>query len=177
MSVSSRQTPREAHDRRLVTEPGEATPLQAVDEPTPRLSAALLAARFLGASSVLAVGAVHLQQYDYLYSSVPTIGTLFLLNFLGATAIGLGLLAPLERTLGRLGSAAVGLLAVGGIGLAATAFTFLFVSERTPLFGFQEPGYDPPAIMAARVAEVVTVVALSVYLAARFAWKWHAARW
>lgn len=50
----------------------------------PRLSAA---ARILGALSVLAVGAVHLQQYDYLYSTIPTIGTLFLLNFAGATAI------------------------------------------------------------------------------------------
>jgi hypothetical protein len=137
----------------------------------------VLVARFVGALAVLAVGAVHLQQYDYLYSSVPTIGTLFLLNFLGATVIGLGLLAPLERTLGRLGSAAAGLLSAGGIGLAVTAFVFLLVSERTPLFGFQEPGYDPPAIAAARVAEVVAVVSLGIYLAARFAWKRNAQRW
>jgi hypothetical protein len=127
----------------------------------PRLSAA---ARILGALSVLAVGAVHLQQYDYLY---PTIGTLFLLNFAGATAIGLGLLAPLERLLGRLGATAHALLALGGIGLAATSFVFLLIAERTPVFGFQEPGYDPAAIMASRVAEIVTVVALGGYLAMR----------
>lgn len=127
-----------------------------------------LAVRFLGALSVLAVGGVHLQQYDYLYSTIPTIGTLFLLNFLGATALGLALLSPVERLLGRLGETVLALLAVGGIGLAATAFVFLLVSERTPLFGFMEPGYDPPAIMAARVAEIVTVVALGSFLAARF---------
>jgi hypothetical protein len=131
----------------------------------PRVSTA---ARTLGALSVLAVGAVHLQQYDYLYSTIPTIGTLFLLNFAGATAIGLGLLAPLERLLGRLGAAAHALLALGGMGLAASAFVFLLIAERTPLFGFQEPGYDPAAIMASRVAEIVTVVALAGYLAMRF---------
>ena len=131
----------------------------------PRLSTV---ARILGALSLLAVGAVHLQQYDYLYSAIPTIGTLFLLNFAGATAIGLGLLAPLERLLGRLGAAAHALLALGGIGLAATAFVFLLIAERTPVFGFQEPGYDPAAIMASQVAEIVTVVALGGYLALRF---------
>jgi hypothetical protein len=31
-----------------------------------------------------------------------------------------------------------------------------------------EPGYDPAAIMAARVAEIVTVVALVSFLVARF---------
>ena len=123
------------------------------------------ALRVLGALSLLAVGAVHLQQYDALYSAIPTIGTLFVLNFAGATAIGLGLLLPVERLFGRLGGVLPALLALGGIGLAATAFVFLFVSERTPLFGFMEPGYDPTAILASRVAEVVTVAFLTGFLA------------
>src|SRR5690242_15622547 len=59
-----------------------------------------LALRALGALAVLAVGAVHLQQYLWLYSAIPTIGTLFILNFAGATAVGIGLLAPVERVLG-----------------------------------------------------------------------------
>lgn len=125
-------------------------------------------ARMLGALSLLAVGAVHLQQYLAQYSSIPTIGTLFALNFAGATAIGLGLLAPVERLLGRRGGLALGLLTLGGIGLAATSFVFLLVAERTPLFGFVEPGYDPPAILASRVAEVATVVLLVGYGIARF---------
>jgi hypothetical protein len=126
------------------------------------------AARALGALSLLAVGAVHLQQYFELYSEVPTIGTLFVLNFVGATIVGLGLLAPVERLLGRLGGPVLALLTVAGIAQAATAFVFLYISERTPLFGFMEPGYDPTAILASRIAEVATVVFLGAFLVARF---------
>ncbi|MFL5959574.1 MAG: hypothetical protein ACJ75G_04800 [Gaiellaceae bacterium] len=140
-------------------------------------SSLTLAARFLGALALLAVGAVHLQQYEFLYSAIPTIGTLFLLNFSGATLIGLGLLTPLERLLGRLGGVAVALLAFSGAVQAATAFVFLVVSERTPLFGFMEPGYDPPAIMASRVAELVTVGLLGSFLVARLALRSSAGRW
>jgi hypothetical protein len=136
------------------------------------------ALRVLGALSLLAVGAVHLQQYDALYSAIPTIGTLFVLNFAGATAIGLGLLAPVERLFGgRLGAAAVGLLALGGIGLAATAFAFLTISEHTPLFGFMEPGYDPAGILASRIAEGAAIVLLGGFLVARFVGKWSPVRW
>jgi hypothetical protein len=133
--------------------------------------------RAVGALSLLAVGAVHLQQYFYLYSSIPTIGTLFVLNFLGATAIGLGLLAPVERLLGQVGNAVVAILALAGAGQAATAFVFLLVSERTPLFGFMEPGYDPPAIMASRVAELATVGLLGSLFAARLARRRRRGRW
>jgi hypothetical protein len=126
------------------------------------------ALRTLGALSVLAVGAVHLQQYFSLYSSIPTIGTLFVLNFVGATVIGLGLLAPVERLYDRPSGVLPALLALGGIGLAASSFVFLLISERTPLFGFMEPGYDPTAILASRVAEAVTVLSLAGFLVARF---------
>jgi len=124
--------------------------------------------RVLGALSLLAVGAIHLQQYLELYSKIPTIGTLFLLNFAGATVVGLGLLAPVERLSGRLAGATLGLLAVAGVGQAATAFVFLLISERTPLFGFREPGYDPAAILASRIAEGATVMLLGAFLMARF---------
>jgi hypothetical protein len=127
-----------------------------------------LAARVLGALSLLAVGVVHLQQYFELYSAIPTIGTLFVLNFVGATIVGVGLLAPVEHLLGRLGGVTVVLLSLAGIVQAATAFVFLWISERTPLFGFMEPGYDPDAILAARIAEIATIVFLSTFLAARY---------
>src|SRR5204862_1392609 len=104
MEVSSKDTQSIGTPRGRV---GPAAPergrLPAADRSTSYWSSAALAARFLGALSLLAVGAVHLQQYDYLYSAIPTIGTLFLLNFAGAMALGLGLLAPIERLLGRLG--------------------------------------------------------------------------
>jgi hypothetical protein len=125
-----------------------------------------ITARVVGALSLLAVGAVHLQQYFELYSEIPTIGTLFVLNFIGAAVLGFGLLAPLER-LGRVGGALLVLTAFGGIVLAATSLVFLWISERTPLFGFTEPGYDPEAILASRITEVATVVFLGGFLAAR----------
>jgi hypothetical protein len=139
---------------------------------------AWLGIRVLGGLAVLAVGAVHLQQYYKLYSAIPTIGTLFVLNFAGATAIGLGLLAPIERALGRrLGGAVLGLLALAGIGLAITAFVFLIVAEHRPLFGFMEPDYDPTAILASRVAEVAAALLLGSYLVGRFAVRVRMARW
>ena len=56
---------------------------------------AATALRRLGAVSILVAGAIHLQQYHYdYYSVIPTIGPLFLLNFIGATFVGLALLAP-----------------------------------------------------------------------------------
>jgi hypothetical protein len=136
-----------------------------------------LALRLLGALAVLATGAVHLFEFEHFYSQIPTIGTLFLLNFLGATAIGLGLLAPIERLGGRYGSALLVLLAAAGIALAAVAFAFLLISEQTPLFGFQEPGYDPTGIAAARGAEIATVLFLGAYLIGRLGLKARTPRW
>src|SRR5438552_10270719 len=90
----------------------------------------------VGALAVLVVGAVHLYEYfaDY-FRVVPIIGPLFALNFAGATVIGLGLLVPSTR-LRRVHV----LLALGGIGLAATSFVFLLISEHQPLFGFEDYG-------------------------------------
>ncbi|MBV8733503.1 MAG: hypothetical protein JO120_01855, partial [Solirubrobacterales bacterium] len=136
-----------------------------------------LGARLVGALAVLATGAVHLHEFDRFYSQIPTIGTLFLLNFVGATAIGLCLLAPVEHIAGRYGSALLVLLAAAGLALAAVAFVFLLISEQTPLFGFKEPGYDPTGIVAARAAEVATVVFLGAFLIGRLRlqapmWRW-----
>jgi hypothetical protein len=132
--------------------------------PEPARAPSGAALRMLGALTLLAVGAVHLDQYFAVHFRViPTIGPLFVLNFAAATAMGLLLLLPYERTAGprRIFG---GLLALGGMGLAAIAFVFLFVSEHQPLFGFQDYGYRP-AILAALAAEAATVVLLGAYLA------------
>jgi hypothetical protein len=136
-----------------------------------------LAARVLGALAVLATGAIHLYEFEHFYSQIPTIGTLFFLNFLGATSIGLGLLAPVERIGGRHGRTLLVLLAAAGIALAAVAFAFLEISEHTPLFGFKEPGYDPTGIAAARAAEISTVLLLGAYLIGRLGLKAPMPRW
>lgn len=128
----------------------------------PRRDRAPVLLRTVGAIAVLVVGAVHLQQYfAEQIDSVPIIGTLFLLNFAGATVLGLGMLIPAARL--RLLHL---LFALGGIGLAATSFVFLFVSEHQPLFGFQDHGYRA-GIVVALAAEAVAVVALTAYLALR----------
>jgi hypothetical protein len=136
-----------------------------------------LAARGLGAVAILAVGAIHLQQYYGPYSAIPTIGTLFVLNFVAATLIGLALLSPLEHAAGRRGGAVVALVSAGGIALAGGSFVLLLISERTPLFGFQEPGYDPSAIALSRGTEIAAVVLLSASLVARFVTKAPRIRW
>lgn len=130
----------------------------ALEEPRPTAKDGGGALRMLGALAVLVVGAVHLEQYFAVhFDVVPVIGPLFVLNFVGATLIGLGLLASLRRLRP--------LLALGGIGLAATSFVFFFISENRPLFGFQDYGYRP-AIIVALAAEAAAVVFLGGYLAA-----------
>jgi uncharacterized membrane protein len=136
-----------------------------------------LGARFAGALALAAVGVVHLQQYVELYSTVPTSGTLFLLNFTGAVLLALVLLCPVERWAGGRGEALTAIAAVGGIALAGIAFVFLAVSEHSSIFGFHEPGYDPTAIAVARIAEVAAVVLLAAYLIARFALNTSTRRW
>ena len=136
-----------------------------------------LVLRVLGALAVLATGAVHLYEFDRFYSQIPTIGTLFLLNFLGATTIGLCLLAPVEHLAHRYGNTLLVLLAGAGIALAAVAFAFLAISEQTPLFGFKEPGYDPSGIAATRASEIATVLFLSAFLIGRLGRKAPMPRW
>ena len=107
-----------------------------------RLDLAAEVARYLGAVSVLGVGAVHAQQYyEAYFSFVPTIGTLFLLSFVGAGVVGAVLFAPVRLFGRRLGDALLALFALGGIAIALGTLVSLLVSEYTPLFGFMESGY------------------------------------
>jgi hypothetical protein len=133
---------------------------------THRRSIIASVALYLGALSVLATGVDHIQQYyanDY--SSVPTIGTLFFLNFVSAVVIAVGLLAPLGRIAGRHADAIRAIFAVGGIGIGVLSLAGLFVSEMSGLFGFVEHGYRM-AIVLAIVAEAAAIVFLVIFLAA-----------
>jgi hypothetical protein len=134
-----------------------------------RLRGSWLVARFLGALAVLAMGAVHLQQYAGAYERIPTIGTLFVVNFAAATVIGVALLAPIEHLAGRWSGPAVAMALAAGIALSAGTLVMLLISERTPLFGFQESGYAPTAIAFSKAVEAAAVVLLAVALVARFA--------
>jgi hypothetical protein len=127
-----------------------------------------LATRLLGAITLILVGVVHLQAYGGPYAAVPTIGTLFLVNFVAATTIGAALLVPLERITGRRWATfAVVLVSLAGVGLAGSSLVLLYVSEHGTVFGFHEPGYDPEAISRSRVSEFVTVGLLGLSLVLR----------
>jgi len=120
--------------------------------------------RYLGAAALLGVGIDHLQQYfGASYSAIPTIGTLFALNFVAAVLLAAGLIAPLERLFRRAGKPILGVLAASGIGVAMGSLIALLVSEQTPLFGFMENGYRQ-AIVISIVLEVATVLLLGAFL-------------
>ena len=124
-----------------------------------------LLARYLGAAALLAVGLDHLQQRSAAhYAAIPTIGTLFLLNFVSAAVVAVGLALPFERLGGPAGRHLPALLAVSGIGIAAGAAAGLLISETTGLFGFMENGYRS-AIVLSLVLEGATIVLLGTYVA------------
>lgn len=125
---------------------------------------ALAIVRLVSALALLATGAIHIQQYAVAdYRVIPTIGTLFLLNFIGATALGLYLLIPARPRRGGARGLADRLAALLGLGLAALSLIALLVSEHTPLFGFMEHGYRLEIVVAI-VSEAVAAVALAAFL-------------
>jgi hypothetical protein len=124
----------------------------------------LTATRMLGAVALLVIGGVHYQQYHYaFYSSIPTIGPLFLVNFIAATTLGLFLLAPVRSRLGRHGKLLDQLAALAGIGVAAGGLAALLVSEQTPLFGFMEHGYRFVIVLTI-AADAVAIAMLMLFL-------------
>ncbi len=117
--------------------------------------------RVLGAILLLFVGLDHYYEYsvDH-YSVLPTIGTLFLLNFLSAAVVGVVLLVPLQRISPRFGRTALQLAALSGLGIAATSLAALLTSEQTTLFGFMESNYRP-AIVIAIASEAAATLCLA----------------
>jgi hypothetical protein len=121
-------------------------------------------ARYLGAVSILLVGAVHAQQYyEAYFSVVPTIGRLFLFSFIGAGILGTVLFAPVRRLGRRVGDLILVFAALGAIGIALGTLVSLLISEYTPLFGFMESGYRL-AIVLTLLFDVLTTLFLGVFL-------------
>jgi hypothetical protein len=124
-------------------------------------------ARYLGALSVLAVGVDHIVEYyaDY-YRAVPTIGTLFVLDFIGSLMVAAVLFAPVGRFAGR--SAGLLLTVAGAAGLALGAGTLagLLVSENVGLFGFMETGYRN-AIVLSMAFDIAAALLMAAFLALR----------
>ncbi|MBV9595082.1 MAG: hypothetical protein JO147_14945 [Actinobacteria bacterium] len=137
-----------------------------------RATVTSLTVRGLGALLLVLVGADHYYEYsvDH-YSVVPTIGTLFLLNFISATIVGLVLLAPLRRIFQRLHPLVLQVAAISGFGIALTSLVALLVSEQTKLFGFMESNYRPAIVIA-----IAFEASAALFLALLAAINWTAAR-
>jgi hypothetical protein len=122
--------------------------------------------RYLGAVALLLVAAIHAQQYyDAYFSAVPTIGTLFLLDVIGAGAAGLVLLAPVRLLRTRPADAILVLGALTGIAVAAGSFAALIVSEYRPLFGFMESGYRLAIVLSLLFEGVATLLLVAFVVA------------
>ena len=120
--------------------------------------------RYLGAVSIVVVGVIHAQQYyDAYFRVVPTIGTLFLLSFIGSGIVGAVLVAPVRRLGRSLGDAILVAAALGAIGIAFGSLVALLWSEYSPLFGFMESGYRL-AIVLTLVFDSLTTAFLGVFV-------------
>jgi len=129
-----------------------------------RRISALVIARVTGGLALLVVGGIHLEQYSAgHFSAVPTIGTLFLVNFVAATALGLWLLLPVRGGYRPLRLALDSAASLAGIGVAGGALIALLMSETRPLFGFMEQGYRLEIVIAL-VSEAVAIVLLGSFL-------------
>jgi hypothetical protein len=123
-------------------------------------------ARYLGAISLVVVGIIHAQQYYYAYFSVvPTIGTLFLLSFVGSGVVGATLIIPVRRLGRNIGDLILALAALGGIGIALGSLVALLISEYTPLFGFMESGYRL-AVVLTLIFDTLTSCLLALFVVA-----------
>ena len=123
--------------------------------------------RWLGALALLSVGIDHIYEYYARdYQAIPTIGALFLLNFVSALIVAVGLVAPLRRFAGRFTARLVDLFALSGIGIACGTLAGLLISESRPLFGFREFGYRSEIVISIGL-DVATVVLLATFLALR----------
>jgi predicted lipoprotein with Yx(FWY)xxD motif len=107
-----------------------------------------IALRLIGAGLLLATGAIHLDLYLTGYSTIPTIGVLFLLQVISAFAVGLLVLATGRR-----------LIAAGGAGFAVSTLAGYLVALHESLFGFRE--VRTTAGVAAGTIEVLALASLS----------------
>jgi hypothetical protein len=130
-------------------------------------------ARYLGAVSIVVVGAIHAQQYyDAYFSYVPTIGTLFLLSFIGSGVVAAALITPVRRLSRTIGDLTLALAALGGIGIALGSLASLLISEYRPLFGFMESGYRLAIVLTIAFDSLTTVFLATLILI--LAQRYHA---
>lgn len=111
--------------------------------------------RYAGIAAVLLVGGIHLQQYDAILSDVPTIGTLFILNAVGAALVALSIAGLRGR--------ALVLPALGGIALAVGAVVSVLIARYGTIFDYSEPTWRAAVVISIgfEVAAVLILGALA----------------
>jgi hypothetical protein len=121
----------------------------------PRADANLVALRAVGAVLVATTGAIHLYLYQDGFSSVPTIGRLFLANFVVAAVLGVAILVR--------GRALWSLL---GAGFCLGTLVAFLVSVHWGLFGYRESlsGAWQEGAAAVEVAGAVACACLTIWL-------------
>jgi hypothetical protein len=123
---------------------------------------ALLAVRICGAGLLLTMAGIHLHLYRNGFSTVPTIGRLFLLNAVLGAVVALAVLLTPRRWF--LAAAAAGaLLQIGTLGA-------LILSLTVGLFGFTE-SLDAPLLRETIAVEAAGFLVLALPV------LWRARRW
>lgn len=116
----------------------------------------LVVGRLVGAGLLVWMGWIHLHLWNEGYQHLPTIGTLFLLNFIFSVllAVGLVLVPPWYLALVA-GAAAL---------MVAGTLVSLIISINVGLFGFQDSYGAPFAHLSVwvEVAALVVLVAVAV---------------
>ena len=120
----------------------------------PRTSVNQVAARVVAAALVIATGAIHLYLYQDGFSALPTIGRLFLANFVVAVVLGLAVLVRGRWIWGLLGA-----------GFCLGTLAGFLVSVHWGLFGYQETlsGAWQQRAAAVEIAGAVACLAVTAW--------------
>lgn len=120
----------------------------------PRTSVNQVAARVAAAALVIATGAIHLYLYQDGFSAIPTIGRLFLANFVVAVVLGLAVLVRGRWIWGLLGA-----------GFCLGTLAGFLVSVHWGLFGYQETlsGAWQQRAAAVEIAGAVACLAVTAW--------------
>jgi predicted lipoprotein with Yx(FWY)xxD motif len=106
--------------------------------------------RLAGGAALLATAAIHLDLYLTGYSTIPTIGVLFLLQVISAFALAIGVVAVAQR-----------LIALAGAGFLLATLVGYLLSLRLSLFGFRE--VRTTAGIVAGIIEIVGFATLAAW--------------
>ena len=110
--------------------------------------------RSLAAGLLLAGGIIHYNLWQGGYRHIPTIGPLFLVNFLGSLALAGAVLSSRHRLT----------VTLAGIFFAAGSLVALVLSRTIGVFGFTETIWTPQAVKTL-LSEAGAIATLGVALA------------